>query len=201
MSNVGLGWKDKIFIKLPAPLESNYRTSGRKQPTINGSLKSTQCARIKRSNWVVILHTVCAGRQKTFWDAKCLTDLTVKLKRMSFDSSLSSFYTLTGRCEFTIQTRLRTALSYVQHILSNNTATAIQRQIPIEYKAKHLHTPEAHGADAGKSPQIGDQYSRMSRVNAESKRKVFYGQELPRGESSTTVCGANYQRLAVMLLK
>ena len=30
--------------------------------------------------------------------------------------------------------------------------------------------------------------------------KVFYGQESPRGESTTTVCGVNYQLLAVMLL-
>ena len=31
--------------------------------------------------------------------------------------------------------------------------------------------------------------------------KVFYGQEASRGESATTVCGVNYQLLAVMLLK
>ena len=30
------------------------------------------------------------------------------------------------------------------------------------------------------------------------KRKVFYGQEPPSGESTTTECGVNYQLLAVM---
>ena len=35
----------------------------------------------------------------------------------------------------------------------------------------------------------------------ENKDKVFYGQESPRGESTTTDCGVNYQLLAVMQLK
>ena len=30
------------------------------------------------------------------------------------------------------------------------------------------------------------------------KGKVFYGQEPPRGESTTTECGVNYQILAVI---
>ena len=33
------------------------------------------------------------------------------------------------------------------------------------------------------------------------KGKVFYGQEPPSGESTTTECGVKYQLLAVMLLK
>ena len=33
------------------------------------------------------------------------------------------------------------------------------------------------------------------------KSKVFYGQEPPSGDSTTTECGANYQLLAIMLLK
>ena len=32
----------------------------------------------------------------------------------------------------------------------------------------------------------------------ESKGKVFYGQEHPSGESTTTECGFNYQLLAVI---
>ena len=33
------------------------------------------------------------------------------------------------------------------------------------------------------------------------KGKVFYDQEPPSGESTTTECGVNYQLLVVMLLK
>ena len=33
------------------------------------------------------------------------------------------------------------------------------------------------------------------------KGNVFYGQEPPSGESTTTECGVNYQLLAVMLLQ
>ena len=33
------------------------------------------------------------------------------------------------------------------------------------------------------------------------KGHVFYGQEPPSGQSTTTECGANYQQLSVMLLK
>ena len=36
---------------------------------------------------------------------------------------------------------------------------------------------------------------------SKGKGKVFYGQEPPSGESTTTECGVNYQLLAVMLLK
>ena len=37
--------------------------------------------------------------------------------------------------------------------------------------------------------------------NILGKGKVFYGQEPPSGESTTTECGFNYQLLAVILLK
>ena len=35
-------------------------------------------------------------------------------------------------------------------------------------------------------------------VTKKVKGKVFYGQEHPSGESTTTECGVNYQLLAVM---
>ena len=35
-------------------------------------------------------------------------------------------------------------------------------------------------------------------MNKLLKRKVFYGQEPPSGESTTTECGVNYQLLAVI---
>ena len=35
-------------------------------------------------------------------------------------------------------------------------------------------------------------------VNVRVKGKVFYGQEPPSGESTTTECGVNYQQLAVI---
>ena len=34
--------------------------------------------------------------------------------------------------------------------------------------------------------------------NSKKKDKVFYGQEPPSGESTTTECGVNYQLLAVI---
>ena len=40
---------------------------------------------------------------------------------------------------------------------------------------------------------------KRSRSNEKKgKSKVFYGQEPPCGESTTTECGVNYQLLAVM---
>ena len=40
----------------------------------------------------------------------------------------------------------------------------------------------------------------MRRVGGQRRKgkKVFYGQEPPSGESTTTKCGVNYQLLAVM---
>ena len=38
-------------------------------------------------------------------------------------------------------------------------------------------------------------------IEGKGNGKVFYGQELPNGKSTTNVCGVNYQLLAVMLLK
>ena len=38
----------------------------------------------------------------------------------------------------------------------------------------------------------------MQRHRGKGKGKVFYGQEPPSGESTTTECGVNYQLLAVM---
>ena len=35
-------------------------------------------------------------------------------------------------------------------------------------------------------------------MNYKGKGKVFYGQEPPSGESTTTECGFNYQLLAVI---
>ena len=39
---------------------------------------------------------------------------------------------------------------------------------------------------------------RRGSLEVKSKGKVFYGQELPSGESTTTECGFNYQLLAVI---
>ena len=39
---------------------------------------------------------------------------------------------------------------------------------------------------------------RYFEVDFTGKGKVFYGQEPPSGESTTTECGVNYQRLAVI---
>ena len=38
----------------------------------------------------------------------------------------------------------------------------------------------------------------ISHWNIKGKSKVFYGQEPPSGESTTTECGVNYQQLAVI---
>ena len=40
--------------------------------------------------------------------------------------------------------------------------------------------------------------NRQSTVHYSKKGEVFYGQEPPRGESTTTECGVYYQLLAVM---
>ena len=46
---------------------------------------------------------------------------------------------------------------------------------------------------------IGLQISSFQQpVTVKKKGKVFYGQEPPSGESTTTECGFNYQLLAVI---
>ena len=42
---------------------------------------------------------------------------------------------------------------------------------------------------------------RIACKTVKGKGNVFYGQEPPHGESTTTECGVNYQLLALMLLK
>ena len=39
------------------------------------------------------------------------------------------------------------------------------------------------------------------KITINVKGKVFYAQEPPSGESTTTECGVNYQLFAVMLMK
>ena len=38
----------------------------------------------------------------------------------------------------------------------------------------------------------------MTKIAKKGKGKVFYGQETPSGESTTTECGVNYQLRAVI---
>ena len=44
-------------------------------------------------------------------------------------------------------------------------------------------------------------FSRSCDSSVKNVKIFFYGQESPRGESTTTVCGVNYQLLTVTLLK
>ena len=44
-------------------------------------------------------------------------------------------------------------------------------------------------------------HAKKERKTAKKVKVVFYGQEPPSGDSTTTECGANYQLLAVMLLE
>ena len=52
-----------------------------------------------------------------------------------------------------------------------------------------MHLYYARGAQGVLPMRVG---------GATSKVKVFYGQEPPSGESTTTECGVNYQLLAVI---
>ena len=51
---------------------------------------------------------------------------------------------------------------------------------------------EVCGRDRIKRELVGRVYQRVL------KGKVFYGQELPSGESTTAECGVNYQLLTVI---